>query len=1139
MEDEYNVNGYTDEQLLNILDLNNPSDRELEAKILSMIRKYSNFGNSSGDKLSQFFIDIYNRFFENDVDEYPISEKDDITEGFETENGNTSKSNVVANYNGPEIEVGSEFKTYEVNGGIVGNGNAYNSGVIGTSLPSNVTTKNIFSSSELSQQNNGVLGIANMGYRVTPSKDNIQLTKPIDYSKDSLNPLLKQTIKRIISIDSQYRNQQNKTPSTNFTFNLSEPLKDVVSLSLYSVQIPYTWYTVNSDFGGNFFYLKGNSPGINDGNHDYMFSVTSGNYTPSGLINAVNSSIKNVASTFTDISFGNTRVIYNNGSTDTNNGPGKCELIIDIKKIYNECNYSLYFPSWTNLPLNSTNRLNTIPAYLGFNNQTYYCSSIKSYYTFPYDSINDKIKLETNSITFKIIPYVGSNFINADACFNEIPISFNTTSFFISKLEIVNSMNDTLRYNKHFDKDFTSCTIEDNSSNSYINFDCKLNNSYAPIVENLKLVAVFDSSYTFCGPSSVFGFSDFDIFSNKYICEFNELISETPILQTTYDTSNTFINLICIAPGYSDIANNIYQSLQEVTQTKLSDIINIIKIQNDNSNLSASLDCYSDSNDFLNIRVNYINNVFSNSDYYMYTTANSIELRQMFNLPTNQDSIINEYSSYLNNNYKLTTISFYNKDNFLYFKPNNNKISSGNILAINFKDSENKVYSNGYELADYLTQKLKQYKDVNTNLYPFLNSNIIYKDNKFQLNINISYVLDKNFYKLQLTSNNDIWYNLKFTDYDRRRDVSYNITDLLSNTILKSREQVQGSLIKIIDGSNNTFQITPSNKVNVFNTSNNKYLINIQIPSSSSGIYYTVNQLITEINKQLDKTIAKGTTFSIVTINGLNIIKCRFNINQIFKTKDYKLVFYDPYSFTSCFSNNSKSPNISLQNATWDTTLGWLMGYRNEISYDLSDYVNITAPSGTTNILIYYLKDSSNSCVFIGDTSVSTNLYNYFLIMLDDYVQNHLNDGLVTITNQETSVNHAPFINICDPVTKQIIYIPADYGDPGVTYTQKELDSFNKQVQSQMIKEKSYSKGPFVKDIFGIIPVKTSGMSIGSVYVEFGGSLQNQQRLYFGPVNIHRMTIQLLNDRGNLVDLNNANWSFSFICEQLYKNNIS
>jgi hypothetical protein len=47
--------------------------------------------------------------------------------------------------------------------------------------------------------------------------------------------------------------------------------------------------------------------------------------------------------------------------------------------------------------------------------------------------------------------------------------------------------------------------------------------------------------------------------------------------------------------------------------------------------------------------------------------------------------------------------------------------------------------------------------------------------------------------------------------------------------------------------------------------------------------------------------------------------------------------------------------------------------------------------------------------------------------------------------------------------------------------------------------------------------------------------LTNQQRVYFGPVNISRLSIQLINDRGDIVDLNGADWSFSFIFEQLYQ----
>ena len=80
-----------------------------------------------------------------------------------------------------------------------------------------------------------------------------------------------------------------------------------------------------------------------------------------------------------------------------------------------------------------------------------------------------------------------------------------------------------------------------------------------------------------------------------------------------------------------------------------------------------------------------------------------------------------------------------------------------------------------------------------------------------------------------------------------------------------------------------------------------------------------------------------------------------------------------------------------------------------------------------------------------------------------------------------------------------------------------------------------YSSGPFAKNVFALVPLKISGVSNNSIYVEFGGTLQNQQRNYFGPVNIQRMTVKLVNDRGTLVDLNGANWSFSFVCEQLYQ----
>jgi hypothetical protein len=53
--------------------------------------------------------------------------------------------------------------------------------------------------------------------------------------------------------------------------------------------------------------------------------------------------------------------------------------------------------------------------------------------------------------------------------------------------------------------------------------------------------------------------------------------------------------------------------------------------------------------------------------------------------------------------------------------------------------------------------------------------------------------------------------------------------------------------------------------------------------------------------------------------------------------------------------------------------------------------------------------------------------------------------------------------------------------------------------------------------------------------VEFGGSMQDNKRTYFGPVNIDRMNIKLLDDKGHLLNLNGADWCVTIITELLYQ----
>jgi hypothetical protein len=312
-------------------------------------------------------------------------------------------------------------------------------------------------------------------------------------------------------------------------------------------------------------------------------------------------------------------------------------------------------------------------------------------------------------------------------------------------------------------------------------------------------------------------------------------------------------------------------------------------------------------------------------------------------------------------------------------------------------------------------------------------------------------------------------------------------------------------------------------------TSTGKNDVSITIPT---GKYFR-DTLINAINAQLRATSTRstnitGTEFTIVNQYNNYYTSIVTNLKREYTTSDYNLVFYDKFSFATCTVGTS-----SVQNTTWDTTIGWIMGFREYTTYDMS-------VSGTEEDTVVDAVNG-NVITIIGDTGLSTNLYNYFLICLDDFNQNHLNDGLVTITNVDTSIPLPSYASrtdfVCDPATGQKVYnVSSGLTERQIYAAQAAANSrtINESIGSS-ISANSYGSGPFVSDVFGIIPMKVSGLANGSSYVEFGGTLQNQERSYFGPVNIHRMSVRLVTDRGNLVDLNKANWSFSLVCEQLNK----
>ena len=103
--------------------------------------------------------------------------------------------------------------------------------------------------------------------------------------KDNLNPNYKNTIKKLINIDSQYI--PLNAPSS-YTFKLTEKLINVVSIELINLQIPMTFYNIEDRQGNNFFYIYKES----DSATPYLVDISDGNYTIDTLITAINSAVQ-------------------------------------------------------------------------------------------------------------------------------------------------------------------------------------------------------------------------------------------------------------------------------------------------------------------------------------------------------------------------------------------------------------------------------------------------------------------------------------------------------------------------------------------------------------------------------------------------------------------------------------------------------------------------------------------------------------------------------------------------------------------------------------------------------------------------------------------------------------------------------
>jgi hypothetical protein len=301
---------------------------------------------------------------------------------------------------------------------------------------------------------------------------------------------------------------------------------------------------------------------------------------------------------------------------------------------------------------------------------------------------------------------------------------------------------------------------------------------------------------------------------------------------------------------------------------------------------------------------------------------------------------------------------------------------------------------------------------------------------------------------------------------------------------------------------------------------------------------------------------------------------------------DITLIFYDSrqeYIFNSCLDNSCGTSQMKL-----NQNFGWNLGYRtneeNTLSIELI-YNNTTPPPPPSNQLPApnpaYLPTNYK---YYNIAQSPANLYGptYFLLVVDDYNNNRVNNSLVTITNISNKLDLPSYYSSAYKNannTFATIGCPnvLNAADPSLNIPESALPYMTRSSPRQLTQSQLYTAneilynrttfsnktfGPSTADVLALIPLAGIGnlrTKIAYIYktadfnpnedpipsiansqtsqpfVTLSTGLEANERTYFGPVTIDRMRVRLLDDKGNLVNLNDVDWSFSLLIEQLYQ----
>jgi hypothetical protein len=283
-----------------------------------------------------------------------------------------------------------------------------------------------------------------------------------------------------------------------------------------------------------------------------------------------------------------------------------------------------------------------------------------------------------------------------------------------------------------------------------------------------------------------------------------------------------------------------------------------------------------------------------------------------------------------------------------------------------------------------------------------------------------------------------------------------------------------------------------------FKLGNRNYFEKLEIPSGN----YNVNELVNILQEKCDD-ILPNTDTDTQKIK-FSVSQNKLSIKNLSKLHSIKIEWSSNRHMSSNCYGGAKGQKINYN-------LGWLLGFRN---------TEITIPKEST---------------VVGDVLVDVLQPKYLILVIEDFNNNKPSNEIVATKTDRESYKLPKYWNKltmekdCKPIIikKNNCHLQQINYDLSSNLTQKQKYTVD-QIKSEMNNEKlDIYQSTIIKDVFAKIPLYYNNTMVYGQTINMENIVDKYKRIYFGPVNLKKLKIKLLDERGNSINLNGMVFSFT------------